>query len=487
MAASSDMTNLEVPPSGFAFSFIRAADFSRLPTAIPRFAPRLPALRDGNAIFPVPATCNLPAIDLAAAAAHHRAKSRVEDFPAMGTAPSIEGNLTIRLTAGGDGPPRVEIASSRPVTVSDILVGRPPETAPQIVGRLFTLCRMAQMVAAAETMEQAMGLQPGARRTACRIALVAAEALEQSLWRIFMDWPRMIGEAERPDLFKPLRDDLTGILALINLDGVIDGLGHHPPQSDWHEAVAAVERLRPALGKVFSGRGGFAFMDTAEAFAAWVEAGDCTTARLFARVAAEGLSGFGRSDVRLLADRDLERIVWHLSVDADGTYRARPDCHGQVTETGALARQIDHPVVAAARARHGNGLYTRLVARLADVVSRLCTLEAALDALAHGGRKAIPNPPLTRPGAPPGVGARAVDTARGTLIHWARIEHGVIKAYRILAPTEWNFHPKGPLTRGLEGSAVSDPEILRHGVSLMVAALDPCVAYEVTVDQGPVA
>ena len=41
----------------------------------------------------------------------------------------------------------------------------------------------------------------------------------------------------------------------------------------------------------------------------------------------------------------------------------------------------------------------------------------------------------------------AVETARGPLLHFARVRDGRIEDYHVLAPTEWNFHPRGLLAR----------------------------------------
>jgi hypothetical protein len=50
-----------------------------------------------------------------------------------------------------------------------------------------------------------------------------------------------------------------------------------------------------------------------------------------------------------------------------------------------------------------------------------------------------------------------------------------------VAPTEWNFHPRGPLVSGLLG--LSADESLSDTVLMLVQALDPCVPVEVTVEE----
>jgi Ni,Fe-hydrogenase I large subunit len=64
-------------------------------------------------------------------------------------------------------------------------------------------------------------------------------------------------------------------------------------------------------------------------------------------------------------------------------------------------------------------------------------------------------------------------------VHWVRLTEGQVDDYRILAPTEWNFHPDGALAAGLLGlPADADLASLAR---LLVDAIDPCVESSVEV------
>jgi Ni,Fe-hydrogenase I large subunit len=69
-------------------------------------------------------------------------------------------------------------------------------------------------------------------------------------------------------------------------------------------------------------------------------------------------------------------------------------------------------------------------------------------------------------------------------VHAVEIAGGVVRRYRIVAPTEWNFHARGALAAGLAGVAVAGEDELRRLVRLAVESLDPCVAYRVEVSPG---
>ena len=77
-----------------------------------------------------------------------------------------------------------------------------------------------------------------------------------------------------------------------------------------------------------------------------------------------------------------------------------------------------------------------------------------------------------------------VDTARGRLFHWVEVRDGRVARYRTLAPTEWNFHPSGPLAEGLVGAAADDLAMTRQAVDLFVTAVDPCVGIQLEIAEA---
>jgi hypothetical protein len=54
--------------------------------------------------------------------------------------------------------------------------------------------------------------------------------------------------------------------------------------------------------------------------------------------------------------------------------------------------------------------------------------------------------------------------------------------YRIVALTEWNFHPEGVLTQGLLRLSAKNPEYLRQQAQWLINAIDPCVQYTLNLD-----
>jgi len=118
-------------------------------------------------------------------------------------------------------------------------------------------------------------------------------------------------------------------------------------------------------------------------------------------------------------------------------------------------------------------LLVRLTARLVECESLIAELREQASRLDDEN----PAPAATEPASGSGLGV--VECARGRLVHWLAVTEGRVSAYRILAPTEWNFHPEGPLAHGLTGARGGPGTNIRQAIELFVTALDPCVAFEV--------
>jgi hypothetical protein len=145
----------------------------------------------------------------------------------------------------------------------------------------------------------------------------------------------------------------------------------------------------------------------------------------------------------------------------DDAFARRPEWQGRPAETGSLAR---HPAASAT-------LAGRLRARLADLEDLVAKL-------------AMPAPPVTGTPLPDGGGIAGCDTARGLLFHRVRILGDRIVSYRVVAPTEWGFHPGAAWIGALAGESAKSPEIAENALRRWVLALDPCVpaTMEITTE-----
>ena len=142
-----------------------------------------------------------------------------------------------------------------------------------------------------------------------------------------------------------------------------------------------------------------------------------------------------------------------------------PTLNGGATETGAYAR------IGNAFSSPAGAFAVRWLARLNE-----------LQIWATGGSKVGAGGTASATPVAPGIGRALVETARGLLMHEVVLEGDRIADYRIVAPTEWNFHPDGSLSGWLIGRQCVDEVALREFVAHAVAALDPCVRWELLFD-----
>ena len=148
-------------------------------------------------------------------------------------------------------------------------------------------------------------------------------------------------------------------------------------------------------------------------------------------------------------------------IDADPGFVQHPLWQGRPAETGPWTRL--HLRQTAARP---TSAWARLAARWLELVTLAAAppppAAAAQDPLLAGGALAL-------------GGGRAIawcEMARGLLLHAVQLQaDGTVQRYRVLAPTEWNFHPQGALARALSALA---PDAVADAQGL-AAAFDPCV------------
>jgi hypothetical protein len=206
----------------------------------------------------------------------------------------------------------------------------------------------------------------------------------------------------------------------------------------------------------------------------WAADGRSVAARVFARlVAGEGAFGAGMARTLPAMDGEQARAL-AAALAADETFSLYPVLDGQPMETGARARMGAHAGVAEAW-RRGDGVSARFAARLVELAEMAWQWMSGDLAQHWAGACPVDD----------GIGIAWAETARGRLVHGVRLApDGRVADYRIVAPTEWNFHPRGALAQGLLGVAALDADAARRRTWLMVQALDPCVACEIEVDDA---
>ena len=380
-------------------------------------------------------------------------------------AAALDGRLVIRVSPQG-----VRVRSSRPLRAARVLVGRTPHEAAAWLPRLYAVCGNAQTVAGLHAMEAATATALDPAQDAARDLLVRVESLREHLLRVFTSW------APELDLAVPAAAATQAMVAPGQLaralfpdgDGLCPGGGRlRPDRAALAVRVDGLTQLvtRQVLGCPPNHWLSLEDLDDALALASGGALGPVWLAALLARQWA----GCGALRLPALPVMDAAELSARLGGDAADTFVAAPTWQGRPCETGAYVRQYHHALVRDARSAYGDGLLARMVARLVEIA-------ALVDSLA--GRSPAPaQPEALRP--TDGDGTGQLETARGRLAHWVKLRAGRILDYRILAPTEWNFHPEGLLARALATLPLDrDTEAL---AGLLVGAVDPCVGFDLEV------
>ncbi len=358
-------------------------------------------------------------------------------------APGIEsaaGSIRVLLQRADPGS-RVELLSSRPTHAVGCFEGRSAVQAVAGLPRLFGVCVRAHQAAAAA----ALGIASPAGRAELR-----AENLREHLLRVYLDWPLLLGR--NPQASLP-----TGLLqACADLDA----------------DPAAARRLveEHTLGMATQ-----AFLDLPDTAAllrwARAHAAQRPAAAMLLHVARQPAL-LPLAEVAPLGVIDLPRAAQRLDAARADDFVRQPEIDGACRQTGAWARQCGAPLLADLQAR-GRPLLARYAARLRELAQAI-----------EGGPDARDDPWYGLLRSAPGIAC--VETSRGSLLHRiAMAPDGSVARWRAVAPTEWNFHPRGAAATLLQAIPAPLPTSRRAELArLAVHAADPCVSSQCVVDEG---
>ena len=345
-----------------------------------------------------------------------------------------------------------------------------------MIGLLYPVCAKAQAVAAVEACEQALAVKPNPSLCRAREMLVWMETAREQLRSILAEWPRLAAME-----FDPARASaLGGLMPAVkkSLFGASDPFSPkvliHPPGQDLGQVI---EGLDAVLERLVFGEPPSAWLKRLddEGLDDWVQQRGTLGAVCLNEIQRRGWGRVGDLSPRHLPELTEAGLHARLAGPAADAFICQPDWDGIPRETTGLSRIRHLAPMPTLVKTWGNGLFSRLAARLVE----LAAIPARLRHMAEGLE---PGPVRLDPRAETGVGLAQVEAARGRLIHRVEIQDGRIADYRILAPTEWNFHPKGVVAEMLLSLPPGKPEQRRRQAEWLVQAVDPCVGYELRIE-----
>lgn len=399
----------------------------------------------------------------------------------------LEGRIDIVLTRRGTRIENVDIRSSRPVRISALFEGMPVEKALSQIEIIFGICAKAQGYAAVTACEQALGRNPPSDVDAARKMIVAAETAREHLLRIATNWADLVNA----------RLDTKSMIWIVSFPGLIQhGLfGEAPPYRPSPVLAPDIVAIRrhiddfdTVLEEHLLGEPPDSWLQrrNLEDLSEWMEKSSTISARLFSHVLKKGWQDAGRHRISFLPELPAEDLAEKLFQDHTFEFIARPHWHNQPCETNVLSRQAGTPLITDLTSQTGTGLLTRLAARLVELAILPGLMRQTLERIEadHGGNSISINTESDNASSIPvsGRGLAQVEAARGRLVHGVEIHEGRIGKYRILAPTEWNFHPEGTVKQALTGLQAGSEAELKRVADLLVSSIDPCVNYDLRMD-----
>ncbi len=391
----------------------------------------------------------------------------------------IEGQLLIQLHPHKTGGECVKISSTRPVHAAKILVGKTPEQALSIVPLLFSVCGVAQSRASLSALQQIMHVIPKKSDEHARDLLVLCETAKEHLLRILIDWPKLFTLESTPMQLSYLGSMLNNFKHALYKKG--DAFSFNSQLDvDTTNLSQQIENLETYLNKTIFDTSPSSWLDikNIDQLRQWAESTENSMAAYSLRQICEhSWTSQGYSTCTALPPLSNEQLIQQLDANNADHFIEQPTWQGCYHETNSLSRQAEHPLIKQLHLEFDNCLITRWTARLVELA--LIPQQMRELQLLIKQKNNVKNDSKQ-------LGLAQVEAARGRLIHRAQLQKNknnevTISRYQIVAPTEWNFHPQGLIHQSLSHIKAQNVQEHEQLARLVINAIDPCVAYQLSV------
>jgi hypothetical protein len=368
---------------------------------------------------------------------------------------------SLRVAPGAPLP--LALQSSRQDWAPRLARGQAVSALPGLMASLFNLCSHAHRLCSQLAIEAASpGLLPAPQQVAQRLR---TETAQEHIRRIGLDWPRLLATEPGP-------------AATAWADAAHAALQRCPlllpaatlPADPWPATLTWLQdellQMPPHIWqRAWNACGADWQNDWSRRHSGWLP-----SLLRAARAADSAAPLDSATALRAHADADGQRILCAALALQPG-FALHPLWHGASAHTGSWTRlndrSADLPLTS----------WALLGSRIAELI-RLCQPDAP--GQCGAGWLSFGSLPTG-----PRQGMAWVEMARGLLVHQVEIDgtggEARVAACRVLAPTEWNFHPQGVVAQFIAGLNATEPAAtVERRVRLLMAAFDPCVPFDVT-------
>ncbi len=350
------------------------------------------------------------------------------------------------------------LLSTRPDFMDALTQGQPATALPQTLASLFSLCGHAHRLCAGMAVQATQGeVEP---LDNIGLHALQTETLREHLRRISLDWPLQLA-ANHSD-----RERLQGL--------ALQALRTCPLSMSGSASPIALSAMPSWLSQQLLGLPAHQWLAGWERDPrAWMNHWCATTLGWLPQLLQDGKAVAegaipGAAALRVHATDHGLRV---LAADLRDTpqFSRQPVWQGHCAETGPWTRlnqtapeRFDTP-------------WLRLGARLAELVRLSLPNEA--------GRTGVGWLQAGSLSVGENEGLAWVEMARGLLIHYVRVGNPGANAStlrcRVLAPTEWNFHPQGAVAQVLESLPKDTTPDAQRRILALMTAFDPCVQFDI--------
>lgn len=381
---------------------------------------------------------------------------------------NIQGQLSIALAPNNTGV-NTTITSSRPLHAAQIFSGKSVSETLKLMPILFNVCGKAQAVTCVNAIESAICSPADQAVQSQREALVLIESLREHSLRILIDWPKFIdSDVEQRQLALTVQS-LNTLMQMLEPEKLLSLEAKASSIST--EIVRQWQQCQQLLSQVI-----FATpIDDWQTFNEqevenWSQKSHSKPAAFIAWLLQQQWKYAGSSDITPLPDINQLDFLNQLQTQSY-EFISQPDWDYHCYELSWFNYQYDSPLISDLITKRSNGIYTRMVARLCEVADLIQQLNAFFQ---------LKSPLKMQISTIEGLAH--THAARGRLSHYVQLERHTIEQLWIIAPTEWNFHPQGVAAQSLCHLSIDDESTLRSQAELIIHAIDPCVDYQLHIN-----
>ncbi len=372
----------------------------------------------------------------------------------------LAGKLDVQVKWQDGVIQQVNVSSSRPQKITDLFCGKKLNDVIELIPILYSLCGVSQKIAAIRAAESSLGIQVSDQVEQARGLLVLAETARELSLRLFSDW-----FPDESNIKVKTIKWFTDVSHRYSWALCID-----PQQSghiDLEECAKDLESIIsvPVIKTITDSKSMSAFLEEGTT-GLTSEVG-----RLFSSeidlLLGEPQTGIDFTDASTQA-----AISAALKTEEAYMFCAQPDLNGQPYENSL------HTLICNDNSLNKKDYYSNLNSlgfRFFLLINALCSIPQSI--------RVEPQHSLIKTSH---KGTGIVKAARGALLHQLQLEDRstpecIVKDYKIVAPTEWNFHPRGTLVKMLEGVKVGKEQLLVL-VESLIKLIDPCVKWQLKLE-----